>query len=200
MFSDKPEHLLVAEAGTDAQSRFAVLAGVRVDDPAVAAQQLAQTDDERILEVMQALATDVRICFAAKGKLQEDWACAFMAVLVDHKFPSTFRPLTVHVRHTLDVDLDGVSEYLAAVDYGAIQVRARRVDASERYLRLPDLIARRFHEAAEDDVDRPSVARAKYDRIVPRLRLVEDLGCNLTYGAGAAFSAALVRTSFRVAT
>jgi hypothetical protein len=154
MFSDRPEHLLVAEAGTDPRSRFAVLAGVRVDDPAVAARQLAQADDERILEVM---------------------------------------PLTVHVRGTLEMDL-------TSRQYGAFRVRTRSVDAGESYLQLPDLVARLFHEAAEDDVDRPSVARARYDRVVPRLRVVEDLGHNLTYGEGAAFSDALVRTSFRVPT
>ena len=82
---------LIAETGTDAESRFAVLAGVRIDDPAAVAQKLVDADEERILDVMQELATDVRVCFAAKHKLTEDWACAFMAVLADHRFPGSRR-------------------------------------------------------------------------------------------------------------
>ena len=64
-------------------------------------------------------------------------------------------------------------------------------------MRLPDLVARIFHEAVEDDVNRPSVARARYDRIAPRLMLVEDLGRNVRYLQGGAFSDALIRTSLR---
>ena len=199
----KPVHLLVCEAGTDTRSRFGALVGVYVDDVAAVTEHLASNgDDDRVFAALRELAFEIKICFAAKHKLAPlggDWIYALMTCLVDRMWdPDRHRaPVIVHLRQAFPLDLEWLDDCLTASMFHRVNVRMQVLDASERRLLLPELVARVFHAAVEDDPDQPSAARARYDELAPFITRIEDVGRDISYFDNATSSDELVRTSLR---
>jgi hypothetical protein len=197
------EHLLVAEEGTDDRSRYAIMVGVRVDDPEAVAERLADAGDNCVLEVLRQVAFEIRIAFASKTRLQalgEDWQYAFMSELTRNRFdPNRLRakryPLVTHLPEGIPFDFTWLDAYLANATYGLAQVRTKVVARDERVLLLPRLVARIFHDAIEDDASRPSAARDRYNALAPVVRHIEDVGLNVSYSHGGTTLDAIVRNS-----
>jgi hypothetical protein len=197
------EHLLVAEAGTDERSRYVLMVGVRVEDPQAVAERLTDVGDDQILAVLRQVAFEIRIAFASKQRLQalgEDWQYSFLGQLTQHSFnPDRHRargyPLVVHLPEGLRFDLDWLDAYLTNTTYGGARVQTRVVARDERILLLPQLVARIFCDAIEDDIGRPSVARDRYEALESVVSHIEDVGLNISYFRGGTTMDDIIRAS-----
>jgi hypothetical protein len=200
------EHLLVAEAGTDDRSRYAIMTGVRVEDPAAAAARLdgAGADDD-VIDVLRAQAFEIRIAFASKQKLAsigEDWRYAFIHELVECTFnPNRHArriggyPLIAHLPEGIPFDVDWLGAYLTNTTYSGARVQTRIVRRDAPLLALPALVARLFHDAVEDDRGRPGAARERYNAIASRVTHLEDLGLHISYWHRGTGADAIVRAA-----
>jgi hypothetical protein len=197
------EHLLVARRGTDESSRHVVMVGVRVDAPDSVAHRLNTLDDADVTEALQNVAFEIRIAFSSKQKLGafgDDWQYAFLCEVVRDTFnPRRGRTrryaLVAHLPAELSVESGWLDPYLTRATYGRVRVRTEAADPDNRALALPEFVARRFHDAIEDDVGRPSRARDRYDALAPLVTHIEDVGLNISYSHGGTASDALVRLS-----
>jgi hypothetical protein len=196
------EHLLVAETGTDDRSRYAIMVGVSVDDPEAVAERLTDASDNRVLAALCQVAFEIRIAFASEQKVKtlgEDWRYAFLKQLTRDSFnPNRQREigyqLVAHLPEGLPFDFEWLDAYLTTATYGMVRVRTKTIARDERILLLPRLVARVFHDAIEDDSDRPSAARDRYDVVAPLVTHVEDMGLNVSYCHGGTAADAIVRT------
>jgi hypothetical protein len=195
------EHLLVAEAGTDARSRYVIMVGVHVDDPDAVAERLTDGGDDRVLDVLRALAFDVTIAFASKQRqeaLGDDWRYALMNELVKSRFNPNrpgWSPLVAHLPEGMPLDREWIDAFLTDANYGLVRVRTTIVRRDQRVLLLPQLVARLFQEAIEDDSGHRSTARARYDALAPLIGRVEDVGLHVSYFRGGTASDAIIRGS-----
>jgi hypothetical protein len=199
------EHLLVAETGADDRSRYAIMVGVRVEDPPAVAELLADGEDNRVIAVLREVAFEVVIAFASKQKLEalgEDWRYAFIRELTSdrfnpnrHRLRSTGYPLVAYLPEGTSFDFAWVDAYLTNATYGQVRVQTKVVSQDERVLRLPRLVARLFHDAIEDDTGRPNPARDRYDALAPLVKHVEDVGLNVSYSGAGNTSDAFIRAS-----
>ncbi len=196
------EHLLVAETGVDRGSRYAVMAGVRVEDPLAVAECLADESDGRVLDVLKDLAFEIRIAFASKQRLEtigDDWRYAFLSDLtVDAFNPNRLDrprgyPLVAHLPEGIPFDFTWLDAYLTGAHFGFIRVRTKVVAPDDRLLALPRLVAGAFHDAIESDRGRPGPARDRYDALAPLVTHVEDVGLNVSYFRNGNTADAIVR-------
>jgi len=197
------EHLLIAETGTDDRSRYAIMAGVRVEDPAAVAERLADGGDKHVIAVLREAALEIVIAFASKPKLEalgEDWRYAFIRELASDRFDpnrlrSTGYPLLAYLPEGTAFDLTWLDAYLANAAYRQVRVQTKVVAQDARVLLLPRLVARLFQDAIEDDGGRPNPARDRYDALAPLVRHVEDVGLNVSYSRPGTTADAFIRTS-----
>jgi hypothetical protein len=197
------EHLLVAEAGTDERSRYVLMVGVRVEDPRAVAERLTDVGDDQVLAVLRQVAFETRIAFASKQRLQalgEDWQYSLLGQLTQNRFnPDRLRatgyPLVVHLPEGLRFDLAWLDAYLTNATYGMARVQTKMVARDERILLLPQLVARIFRDAIEDDIGRPSVARDRYGALESVVSHIEDVGLNISYVRGGTTMDDIIRAS-----
>jgi hypothetical protein len=195
------EHALIAETGTEEGSRYVVMAGVRVDDPAEVTRRLTDASDERIIELLRTLAFDIQIAFGSKQKLArfgDDWRYALMGDVVQRGFnPRRTRqhgyPVVAYLRDGIPFDFEWLDGYLTNSSHGSVRVRCKVVAGDAPLLLLPGLVARRFHAAVEDDRGRPSAARDHYDAIAPLITALKDVGLDIIYGPQAIGADGIVR-------
>jgi len=189
----------------EAPSRYAVLAGVRVDDPESVVKQLNEAGDNRVIEVLRQSAFEIRIAFASRQKIEtfgDDWRYMFMRDIASNTFnPNRLRPreysLVAYLPAGMPVDFAWLDAYLTSGTYDLLRVRTNVVARDDRALWLPRLVARYFLDAIEEDIGRPSLARSQYDAIAPLVGHIEDVGLNISYfpGGGGTSSDAIVRAS-----
>ena len=198
---DSPENLLVGQVGMDGGSRYAIMVGVRVDDPDLVAQRLTDSGEGRVIEALRQLAYEIRIAFSSKEKLAsigDDWRYAFLLQIVSHttslhKQRPPGYPLIAHLPEGLPVEYEWLGAYLTNASAGLVQVRTKVVREGDRILALPQLVARMFHDALQGDVFRPSTARDRYDALAPLVTHIEDLGLNVSYCQQGTSASTLVR-------
>jgi hypothetical protein len=179
------EHLLVAETGTDSGSRYAVMAGVRVEDPAAVAERLADASDARVLEVLNDLTFEIQIAFASARN-------TFNPKRLERR-PGY--PLVAHIPEQMPLDFTWLDAYLTGAQFGFSRVRTTIVAPNDRLVALPRLVARVFHDAVENDRGRPGMARDKYNALAPLVTSVEDVGLNVSYGPRGNTADEIVRAS-----
>jgi hypothetical protein len=197
------EHLLIAETGTDEQSRYAVMAGVRLEDPAAAEARLRDTSDESVIEVLRGLAFEIRIVFASKQRIEaigEDWRYGFLYELAAHTFDSNRQArriggyrLIAHLEEGRPFDFDWLGAYLTNASYSQARVHTRVLQRGAPLMALPALVARLFHGAVQEDRGRPSAARERYDALAPLIKHVEDLGFAISYAGKGTDADSIVR-------
>ncbi len=195
------EHALIEEAGRDERSRYVVMAGVRIEDPAALARRLLDAGDDRVLEALRDVAFEIRIAFASTLKVAamgEDWRYLFLRELVDtgfdmrrHERRGRRFPLIAHLPERLPLDYAWLGAYLTNTVYTGARVQARKVPDRSPLLALPALVARLFHAALEDERGRPSPARDRYDDIASLISHLEDIGLNVSYARGVVADAIL---------
>jgi hypothetical protein len=177
------------------------MVGARVDDPESVATRLSTLGEAEVTEALRDAAFEVRIAFSSKQKLVvfgSDWQYAFLRELVQDTFnPRRGRtrryPLVAHLPADLSVDAGWLDPYLTRATYGRVRVRTVAANPDNRALALPDLVARSFHDAIEDNLGRPSAARDRYDALAPVVTHIEDVGFNISYSRGGTVSDALFR-------
>lgn len=198
------EHLLVAEAGTDAESRYAIMVGVHVDDPAAVAARLTELGDGLVVKVLRDVSFEITIAFSSKQKLAtfgDDGQYALLSQIVRHRFissrprPIEGYPLAVHLPRGIPCDPSWFDAYLSGASLGRVRVHTTIESADDRILALPRLVARLFLEALEDDDGRPGAARDRYDAIAPLVTHVEDIGLGVSYLRGGTGASSIVRSS-----
>jgi hypothetical protein len=195
------EHALIAETGTEESSRYVVMAGVHVDEPAEITRRLTGAGEERVVDLLQTLAFDIRIAFGSKQKLSglgDDWRYALLENVVQRGFnpqreKQTGYAVVAHLAESLPGDFEWLDAYLTNASYGLVRVQTKAVAHDDGLLLLPSLVARRFHDAVEDDAGRPTAARDRYDAIAPLVKAIEDVGLGIRYGHLGTAAASIVR-------
>jgi len=180
--------VLLAEAGMDEGSRFAVMVGVRIDDPSLITDRLTDGGDGGVVEVLRDVAFATRISFASKRQLGSegrDWPFVLVANVVRyHWSPDRPRcPVIAHAREGGPFDVEWSDAFFTNQSYGPVRVRTEIHHRDDRLLLIAETVARIVQAALEDDPDRPSAARERYDVLAPFVSL-EDVGANVTHGRG----------------